>query len=641
MIELPILLFVRAAAVLAAALLAVRLLRRAPASLRYLVLATALTAVLVLPVIEALVPTWHTGALASAPAATFEAPALPIAETGPAGAAVARAATTTLAAAPASAPFPWTALAAGIWFAGMALFLARIAVGSFAARRIARRARPAPVSAARHIARAWNVLGAHGEPPRVAVSSEIDAPIVIGSVFPVVVVPRTSADWSDERWRVVLLHELAHVRQRDGIANLIAQLARAVHWMNPLAHIALRRLREERELAADDAVLHGGARVSTYAEHLLAIASASSQPAPATALAMADGFESRIVALLDGRPRHRTRVAGKLAAALAVAAVAIAAACVSPDDAPASTKSPAAPIAAPAPSPATPPSSQPALQAFAEGELDKVMAAHGATGALAIVLDAKTGAPLVVATRGDADVRAARAPGSTIKPFTFAAALEAGIATADTKIDCEGGTRTYGAKQLKDASPRGTLDLGGILAVSSNVCIAKLVEPLGDKLGDSFRRYHIGAPAKIDTRSLEGASIAMGEGVKVSALDLAAAYTAIADDGLYHAVGSSAGVRVMSAETARTVRALMERVVTDADGTGRAAQLEGVRVAGKTGTARSKATKESGFYASFVGIVPADAPKFVVLVALDGVDGSGGTVAAPVAAQIAARVLAR
>jgi len=640
MFEFPILLLVRAAAVLAAALLAVRLLRRAAASLRYLVLATALTAVLVLPVIEALVPTWHTGALASGPAAAFESPAMPIAETGPAGIAAHHLAT--VAAPPArasSAPFPWGTLLAGIWLAGMAVLLARVAAGSFGARRIARRAVPAPASAARHIAHAWEAVGARGEPPRVAVSSEIDAPIVIGSVFPVVVVPRSSAGWTAERWRVVLLHELAHVRQRDGIANLIAQLARAVHWVNPLAHVALRRLREERELAADDAVIHGGARASTYAEHLLAIAQVSSQRAPATALAMADGFESRIVALLDGRPRHRTHVAGKLAVAVSVAAVAVAAACVSPDDAPASPRSPASPSVSS--QPLAPSTSQPALQGFAEAELDKAMASHEATGAIAIVLDAKTGAPLVIATRGDADARAARSPGSTVKPFTFAAALEAGAASADTTIDCEGGSRAYGAKQLKDASPHGTLDLGGILAVSSNVCTAKLVEPLGDKLAESFRRYHLAAPAHLDTRTLEGASVAMGEGVKVSALELAAAYTALADDGMFHAVGSAAGVRVMPADTARTIRALMERVVTDADGTGRAARLDGVRVAGKTGTARSRAGADRGHYASFVGIVPADAPRFIVLVALDGVDGSGGTVAAPVAATIASRALAR
>ncbi|MBL9018074.1 MAG: hypothetical protein JNL83_28065, partial [Myxococcales bacterium] len=148
MFEFPILLLVRAAAVLAAALLAVRLLRRAAASLRYLVLATALTAVLVLPVIEALVPTWHTGALASGPAAAFESPAMPIAETGPAGIAAHHLAT--VAAPPArasSAPFPWGTLLAGIWLAGMAVLLARVAAGSFGARRIARRAVPAPASA--------------------------------------------------------------------------------------------------------------------------------------------------------------------------------------------------------------------------------------------------------------------------------------------------------------------------------------------------------------------------------------------------------------------------------------------------------------------------------------------------------------
>lgn len=638
MTAFPILLFVRAAAVLAVALIAVSLLRRAPASLRYLVLATGLSAVLVLPVIEALVPAWHTGAIASVEPSVVEAPALPVAEAGPAATEIAKAVAAPAATTNAAAPFPWRALVGGLWLAGMALLLARVAIGSVRARRIAGRALPAPPSAARHIARAWSALRSSGEPPRVAVSSEIDAPIVIGSVFPVVIVPRASAEWTDERWRVVLLHELTHVRQRDGLANLVAHVVRAVHWMNPLAHVALRRLRQERELAADDAVLHDGARASTYAEHLLAIASGATQPAPTAALGMAEQFESRIVALLDGRPRRRIRLAPKLAAAATIGAVAVVAACVSPDDAPSAPRSPASPTAtAPA---AT--GSATLLQSFAEGELERAVAEHHATGAVAIVLDAKTGAPLVIATKGNADARVARAPGSTFKPFAFAAALENGVATASTTIDCEGGHKKYGDKQLHDASANGTLDLGGILAVSSNVCTAKLVEPLGDKLAESLRRYHFAAPDHIDTTSLEGATMAMGEGVKVSALDLAAAYTALADDGLYHAVGSSAGVRVMPADTARTVRTLMERVVTDPEGTGHAAKLDGVRVAGKTGTARSGgANDDERYYASFVGIVPADAPRFVVLVAFDGVATSGGVAAAPVARSIAARALSR
>jgi cell division protein FtsI (penicillin-binding protein 3) len=169
--------------------------------------------------------------------------------------------------------------------------------------------------------------------------------------------------------------------------------------------------------------------------------------------------------------------------------------------------------------------------------------------------------------------------------------------------------------------------------VSSNVCTAKLAEPLGDRLGESQRRYHFAAPAHVDTRSLEGASIASGEGIRASALDVAAGYTAFADGGIYHAPDGNSE-RVMSPDTARSVMTMLERVVNDADGTGQAARIEGIRVAGKTGTASSRTGR---YYASFVGIVPADAPRFVVLVGVDGVDGAGGKIAAPVFAKIASR----
>lgn len=630
----PILMFARGAIVLALALLAARLLRRAPASLRYAVLASALAAVLALPAIEALVPAWHAGAIPAEVSEVVAPPALPVAEApGPASAPAPSAAR-----APAApSPIPWRAIAGVLWAVGIAAVLLRVGAGALGARRIAGRGTPARGVDA-YVADAWRTLGGRGAPPRVVVSGEIEAPIVVGSIAPAVVVPRGSSAWTAERWRVVLLHELAHVRRRDGIANLVAQLACSLHWLDPLAWIAARRLREERELAVDDAVLRAGARASTYAEHLVAIAAGGTYGAPASALAMADPtrFEARVVALLDGdRPRSPTGARRAAAVAGAVGLVAVVAACVSPEHAPAHPEqvtSRGAPIAA----------KDPAIQAAAEEELERAMAAHRASGAIAVVLEAKTGAVLAIATRGEGDARAARPPGSTLKPFTFAAALEAGVVEPGSRVDCEHGARKYGDRTLADASPHGVLDLGGILAVSSNVCTAKLAEPLGDRLGEALRRYHLAAPARVDTRSIEGASIASGEGIQASALDVAAAYTALADGGVYHAPhggGGSAGERVMPEGTARAVMAMLERVVNDANGTGHAARIEGVRVAGKTGTASSRVPGRH--YASFVGIVPADAPRFVVLVGFDGVAGVGGKIAAPVFAKIASRALGR
>ncbi len=626
----PILLIARGAIVLALALGATRLLRRQPASLRFTLLASALAAVLALPILEALVPAWHAGAIAADTVEIVEPPGLPVAETGaPADAHAASVARGPVA----SFAVPWRAILGGLWTAGIAAMLLRGGIGALRARRIARRGTVAH-RADLHVAEAWRALDGRGDPPRVVVSGEVDAPIVVGAIAPTVVVPYAALAWSAERWRVVLLHELAHVRRRDGVANLVAQLACSVHWVDPLAWIAARRLREERELAADDAVLRGGARASSYAEHLVAIATGAAHGTPAAALAMAAPmrFEARVAALLDGdRSRGPAGARRAVAVAGAVTLVAAVAACISLDSAPAHASEPttrgAPPVAA----------KDPALQSAAEQELDHAMTAHHASGAIAIVLDAKTGAVLAAATRGDGDAHAARAPGSTMKPFTFAAALEAGVVDATTRIDCENGTRRYGDRTLADASPNGTLDLGGILAVSSNVCTAKLAEPLGDRLAGSLRRYHFAAPAHIDTRSLEGASIALGEGIGASALDVAAGYTAFADGGVHHAPDGTSE-RVMPADTARTVMTMLDRVVNGPDGTGHAARIDGIRVAGKTGTAQSSGGR---YYASFVGIVPADAPRFVVLVGVDGVTGAGGQVAAPVFAKIASRALGR
>ena len=616
-----LMLFVRGAIVLAFALVAVRLLRGSSAAMRHAVLGAALTAVLVLPVIEVVVPTWHTGAIEAAVAPAI-APELPIAEVG--GAPVAA---TPIAVRPADVEVPWRSILIGAWFAIAALAVLRVGIGAYGARAIARRGTPA--NAESHVAGAWRALDGKGQPPRAVVSDEIESPIVVGAIAPVVVVPRSSSAWDGERWRVVLLHELAHVRQRDGVVNLIAQLACCLHWINPLAWIAARRLREERELAADDAVLRAGARASTYAEHLLAIATTLPRHAPVSVLAMASrpSFEARVVALLDAdRPRRTVRV--RRAMLVAVVAVAVAAACVSPESSP--VESPA-----PSNSPSPPPTADAELQRFVESELAKAVAEHSASGAVAIVLDAKTGAPLALASRGDLDPRAGRTPGSTIKPFTVAAALEAGTIDVNTKVDCENGARRYGTRTLRDAVPNQVLDLGRVLAVSSNVCTAKIAEPLGDLLGQSLRRYRISAPANIDTHTIEGASIASGEGLLVSPLELASAYTALAGDGVFHAP-SGDGVRVMREDTARAVRQLLERVVVDPAGTGHAARVDGMRVGGKTGTTRSRPGKEN-HYASFVGVAPVEEPRVVILVGLDGVTGSGGKVAAPVFSAIAAR----
>ncbi|MBV8756492.1 MAG: serine hydrolase [Deltaproteobacteria bacterium] len=620
-------LFVRGGLVLAVALGCVAMLRRAPAAMRASVLACALAAVVVLPGLVITVPAWHVESLAAAPRIVAE---VPVAESGPA--AMSHAAVASAAPATRGQGVPWSALGWLAWALGAAAIAARAAVGAMRARRLAGRG----VLAERAYAVAdevWRELGGRGTTPRIVTSQEIEAPIVVGAFAPVVVVPASSAAWDGERWRVVLAHELAHVRRGDGLANVLAQVACAIHWIDPLAWLAARRLREERELAADDAVLRGGTRASTYAEHLVAIATA---PAPkgvlavqAAVLGMTDGarLQARIEALLERRRSRAALGSRRLAiVVLATGVVAAVAACVSPD----ASARPAGKAAA------TVKPADPQLQAAAEQELDAAIAADHASGAVAVVIDAKSGAVLVLASRGKADARSPIITGSTMKPFTIATALEAGVVTPDTKVDCEHGEKAYGDKALHDASPNGVLDVGGVIVVSSNVCAAKIAEPLGDKLTEALRRYHFGVPAHIDTHSWQGAAISAGEGIRVSPLDLASAYTVFASGGTYRAPDGTSE-RVISEQTAHQMMTMLERVITDTDGTGHAAALEGVRVAGKTGTAHSAS---GHYYSSFVGIVPADAPRYVVLVGFDGVDEGGGKIAAPVFAKLAARALA-
>lgn len=650
--------FARAALVLALTLVATRVLARVPAAIRHGVLAAGFVAVLALPVIAWLVPAWHTGALPAAPsvappAVTISAePNLPVAEPSSAPSEA------PLAAPAGSSSVPWSAIAFALWGTGAALLLARAAVGAVRARRIAARA---TVARSRYAADAWRALDGAGEPPRLVESDEVESPIVVGALAPVVVVPRASSEWTADRWRVVLLHELAHVRRKDALANVAAQVACALHWMNPLAWMAARRLREERELAADDAVLRAGARPSSYAEHLVAIAVAHTgglqvDDVSGAALAMAEHtrFEARVTALLDaGRSRTPTRARHAAGVTAAMTLVATVAACMSPEaggasneavtsagasngTTPAAVSSGTTPAGAP-PTASMPTSSDPALQALAERELDAAIRDDHASGATAIVLDARTGAVVAIAARGDFDPRAPFAPGSTMKPFTFAAALDSGAVTLDARIDCENGKHAYGDRAMTDSSPNGVLDLASILAVSSNVGTAKLAEPLGDRLADYLRRFHFAAPAHLDTRSFAGAAIASGEALPASALDVASGYTAFADDGIYHAPDGTTSERAVTKDTARAVLGMLERVVTDEHGTGHAARIPNVRVAGKTGTAHHG----EKYYASFVGIVPADAPRFVILVGVDGVDGYGGKVAAPVFATLATAALAK
>ena len=132
-------------------------------------------------------------------------------------------------------------------------------------------------------------------------SDQVEMAFAFDAFTPTIILPASAEEWSDDRRRAVLLHELAHIRRRDLIGHVIAGVACAVYWFNPFVWAAARRLRVESELASDDVVLESGVRPSDYAQHLLDLVTSVGQGAPTVALAMARPreFEGRLVAILD------------------------------------------------------------------------------------------------------------------------------------------------------------------------------------------------------------------------------------------------------------------------------------------------------------------------------------------------------
>ncbi|HYD57793.1 MAG TPA: penicillin-binding protein 2 [Burkholderiales bacterium] len=251
-------------------------------------------------------------------------------------------------------------------------------------------------------------------------------------------------------------------------------------------------------------------------------------------------------------------------------------------------------------------------------------------------------------------------PGSTLKPFTVALALETGKASASTVFETPQGRMTMANYTIRDSHPAKAVTVAQVIQKSSNVGAAKLALSLPrETMWDHFRRIGFGAAPELGFpgaatgklrhhrtwRPIEQATMGYGHGISVSLLQLARAYTVFATDGellpvtLVKQESVVSGDKVLSAQTARAVRAMLEMAV-QSGGTGPRARVVGWRVAGKTGTAHKQ---ENGGYAadkylsSFVGFAPVSAPRLIVAVMIDEPAGGqyyGGAVAAPVFAQV-------
>jgi beta-lactamase regulating signal transducer with metallopeptidase domain/HEAT repeat protein len=333
-----ILVVMKATVLLVAGAAVAAALRRAPAGARHLVWLATLAGVLVLPAMLRVAPVRLAvlPRLPQAAAMPEPAPAVAAAVAAVREARVPRVEAAGSPMLPPAGDWPRPSLRQALvaaWMAVAALLLARLAAAALAVRRIVRAARPLEDAGwSTVLCETADRLGL-AELPALVRSDRVEMPFAAGVWRGTVVLPASADGWTDERRRLVLFHELAHMRRRDLIGHTLGRLACAAYWFHPLVWVAARRLRAESERACDDLVLACGTRPSEYAGHLLDIVAAVRHPgAPATAVAMArrKEFEGRMLAILDplaargtlGRARSAALLFGVGALFLAVAALA-------------------------------------------------------------------------------------------------------------------------------------------------------------------------------------------------------------------------------------------------------------------------------------------------------------------------------
>jgi TonB family protein len=208
------------------------------------------------------------------------------------------------------------------WVTGCLLVAVRFLAGAVRAARLVRRASPA-VYAQERLQALAHALGIR-RPVRALQTAAVPVPLAWGILRPVVLLPHDAPAWPETRREAVLLHELIHVRRHDLLSQFVAQAACCVYWFHPLAWVALREMRKERERACDDAVLLSGVTAHDYAGHLMDLVRLHRRGpwASAPAMAQSSDFESRIRALLD-RTRNRRPLSRRAAVAIAALALAV------------------------------------------------------------------------------------------------------------------------------------------------------------------------------------------------------------------------------------------------------------------------------------------------------------------------------
>lgn len=332
------------------------------------------------------------------------------------------------------------------------------------------------------------------------------------------------------------------------------------------------------------------------------------------------------------------------------------------------------------------------IQYIVERQLKEGIEEMGGEKGMAIVMNPETGEVLAMASypfldpnnfskfpevnRRNLPIWYAHEPGSTMKVFLAASALDDKKVNPNSKFNCENGRRRIGSAVIRDIKPRGTLTVAEIVKYSSNIGASKIGELLGrDKYYKYLNKFGFGKKTGIGLPGessgllaaprkwgpIELATISFGQGISVTSLQLVTALSALANGGylmkpyvIEKIVGPDGNVieqnspevvtRAISYDTSYQMKQIMQGVVEN--GTGKKAQIPGFSVAGKTGTAQIPNPKSGGYYsdryiASFIGFAPVEDPAIVMVVVVEAPRKKthGGSVAAPIFKQIAEKVL--
>ncbi|MGA3017466.1 MAG: TonB family protein [Bryobacteraceae bacterium] len=370
----------RGTIILLAAFAANGVMRKAPAAWRHFLWTAVMAGLLVLPAMVQVMPKWG---LQTASGVIL-----------PGEVAVAQPGVMSVTAVAVRPPRNLTLL---LWLAGCALTFGWFLVGRLRAWMLLRRAGDAPYA---QDAMA-DLCGGNSRVVHVHESARVSMPLTWGIWRATVVLPVEAREWSEARLRTVLLHELIHVERRDLLAQTIGQAACCLYWFHPLAWLAARQLKVERERACDDAVVSRGVPAADYAGHLtdLARALASNRGWTAGAVTMAEvgSLESRVRALLDRRRNRRpltwramTAIAAACLVVLTCSAVttayaqpaqasAIEAAQAVPD---AAAQAPAETLSEPAPAPKPRRAAKPAAEPVRQPAADAPQATGSLSGAV-------------------------------------------------------------------------------------------------------------------------------------------------------------------------------------------------------------------------------------------------------------------